>query len=66
MKVEIPERHRACCVCLLDLYEAEVNTFIEHGIVLLSCPAHTKIVAEMMGKLGQKLHMRKELTNDKV
>ena len=66
MKIEIPERHRMCSICLLELYEAEVTTFIDHGIVLLSCPAHTKIVAEMVDRLSQKLHMRRELTNDKA
>ncbi len=66
MKIEIPERHRMCSICLIELYEAEVKTFIDHGIVLLACPAHTKIAAEMVDKLSQKLHMRRELTNDKT
>jgi len=66
MKIEIPERHRLCSICLQPLYEAEVTTFIDHGIVLLSCQAHTKIAAEMVDKLSQKLHMRRELTNEKA
>lgn len=66
MNIEIPERHRMCSICHLDLYEAEVSTFIDHGVVLLSCPAHTKIASEMMDKLIQSLHMRRELTNDKA
>lgn len=66
MTIEIPERHRVCSICLMELYEAEVKTFIDHGVVLLSCPAHTKIAQEMIDKLSQKLHMRRLLTNDKV
>jgi len=66
MKIEIPEKHRMCSICLLELYEAEVTPFVAHGIVLLSCPAHTKITAEIINKLSEKLHMRRELTNDRA
>ena len=66
MKLEIPERHRLCSICLMELYEAEVTTFIDHGIVLLSCPAHTKIAEQMIDRLSKNLHMRRLLTNDKA
>ncbi len=66
MNITIAERHRICSICLLELYESEVTAYVDHGIVLLSCPAHTKIAQEMLDKLSQKLHMRRELTNDKV
>jgi hypothetical protein len=66
MNIQIQEKDRVCSICLLELYEAEVTPFIANGIVLLSCPAHTKIAAEMVDKLSQKLRMMRMLTNDRA
>jgi hypothetical protein len=66
MNIEIPERHRLCSVCLSDLPEGGVTTFIDHGIVLLACSAHTKIAAELVDRMSKNLHLRRELTNDKM
>jgi len=64
MKLEIPERHKMCCICRKELQDP--YHFIDHGVVLFSCVEHRKITNEMMDLLSKKLPMYREITNEKA